>query len=120
MVVHVPAEGFARAREMLMPLLYATSSSEGSSPSPRGAAKAAGASSSAAGSVIAAGRGRSYYRVHDGETLDGIAGRFGVERASIARDNALDPTASLRGGQLLLINVPAPSKGSPGDSHAHR
>jgi hypothetical protein len=104
---------------MLMPLLYATSS-EGSSPSPRGGAKAAIASSSPSGSVVAAGRGRSYYRVHDSETLDGIAGRFGVDRASIARDNALDPTASLRGGQLLLINVPAPSDGSPGDSHAHR
>ena len=118
MVVHLPAEGLARAKESLLPLLYATGSGE--RPSPRNAKEetASGAARSATGG-ISAGKGRSYYRVRDGETLDGIAARFGVPSASIAEDNALDPTASLRGGTLLLIAAPAASNATAGDSHAH-
>jgi hypothetical protein len=117
MVVHLPAEGLARAKESLLPLLYATGSGE--RPSPRSAKEDTGSSAARSPTGgVPAGRGRSYYRVRDGETLEGIAARFGVPSASIAEDNALDPTASLRGGKLLLIAAPAASNASPGDSHA--
>ena len=118
MVVHLPAEGLARAKESLLPLLYATGAGE--RPSPRSAKEdAASGASRSATSGVPAGKGRSYYRVRDGETLDGIAARFGIPSASIAEDNALDPTASLRGGKLLLIAAPAAPNASPGDSNAH-
>ena len=113
MVVHVPAEGLARAKESLMSLLYATSAEGRPAPAAR-----VGRDDGRTGDETFAGKGRSFYRVRDGETLDGLAARFGVSRSAIAGDNALDPAASLRGGQLLLINAPQTSSGA-GDPHAH-
>jgi membrane-bound lytic murein transglycosylase D len=47
-----------------------------------------------------------FYRVDDGETLAGIARRFGIRSARIVVDNRLDPSAKLQKGMLLKLHVP--------------
>ncbi len=118
MVVHVPGEGLARAKEMLLPLLYDTSGD--SRLGQVGGPPKAGANAAASAPVVRAGTDRFYYRVQDGETIEAVADRFGVSRESLAHDNALDSTAGLRPGQLLLIHAATAPSGSPGDAHAHR
>ncbi len=117
MIIHLPREGLARAKELLTPLLYAAPGSLAQqvgrvddadagarAHADRAGQKDAGSSSSRPPQP---GSGQaSYYRVRDGETLDTIAGRFGVARETIASDNALDVTAPLRPAQLLWIRVP--------------
>jgi membrane-bound lytic murein transglycosylase D len=119
MAMHLPSAGLARAKELLMPLMYSTSSDGVTRSDPRfdygrghaedgGAARDAGA---ATGPVLVAhgGDNRMFYRVQDGDTLDSLARRFSVSRDTIAKDNALDPSAGLRAGQLLLLRPGAPA-----------
>lgn len=47
-----------------------------------------------------------FYRVDDGETLPGIAQRFGIRSSRIVADNRLDPAAKLQKGMLLKLHVP--------------
>jgi membrane-bound lytic murein transglycosylase D len=47
-----------------------------------------------------------FYRVDDGETLSGIARRFGIRSARVVSDNRLDPGAKLQKGMLLKLHVP--------------
>jgi membrane-bound lytic murein transglycosylase D len=117
MIVHLPREGLARAKELITPLLYAPPGTLSSQ-----VGRVAEASDASVRAHGAKERGRkdgagsdgpkgpeasavppSYYRVHDGDTLDAIAHRFGVAREAIASDNALDPTAALVTGQLLRL-----------------
>ncbi|HJQ58450.1 MAG TPA: M23 family metallopeptidase [Vineibacter sp.] len=61
------------------------------------------------------------YVVRDGDTLDGIAGRFGVPASRIAERNSLRPTDKLSSGQWLEIpdariveqGSPPPGPGAP-------
>jgi membrane-bound lytic murein transglycosylase D len=50
-----------------------------------------------------------FYRVDDGETLPGIARRFGIRAARVVADNRLDPVAKLQKGMLLKLHVPRAS-----------
>lgn len=115
MIIHLPREGLARAKELLTPLLYAPPGSlaqqVGRVDAPDAAPHAAAAHSApplVTGQQVPGQP--SYYRVRDGETLDTLAGRFGVARETIASDNALDVTAPLPPGQLLRIRAPSPSR----------
>lgn len=99
MVIHVPSDTLARARERL-PLLQ-----EGKEPAgERGGESAADAS---APPVISRGSDkRMFYRVREGDTLPALSRTYGVSVESIASDNALDATASLQAGMILAIRVP--------------
>jgi Transglycosylase SLT domain/LysM domain len=119
MIIHLPREGLARAKELLTPLLYAPPGSLAQQvgrvddPDAEARAKAAHSAENASRSgpsrpVPSVPGQPSYYRVRDGETLDTLAGRFGVARETIASDNALDVTAPLSPGQLLRIRAPSP------------
>jgi hypothetical protein len=106
MVMHLPSAGLARAKEMLIPLLYSRSGSSLARPAPDRAADAA-SPARAPEALRGGGRSRtagaSFYRVQEGDTLDSLATRFGVDKRALALDNALDPTAGLQSGQLLTI-----------------
>jgi membrane-bound lytic murein transglycosylase D len=107
MVMHLPSAGLARAKEMLMPLLYATPGSGLS----RGGSPAATPDAAAAPGTIAAPamrshKGRFFYKIQEGDTLDSVAARFKQDKQTIALDNALDPSAGLEPGQLLTIRPP--------------
>jgi hypothetical protein len=116
MAMHLPSAGLARAKELLMPLMYSTSSGGGggaafdwgrSPPSLRDGGPVssdAGSSPVASPTIVSRGRGgRMYYRVQDGDTLESLGRRYNTPRETIASDNALDPTAGLKAGQLLLL-----------------
>ncbi|HEY8087446.1 MAG TPA: transglycosylase SLT domain-containing protein [Polyangiaceae bacterium] len=47
-----------------------------------------------------------FYRVDEGETLPGIARRFGIKPSRIVADNRLDAVAKLQKGMLLKLHVP--------------
>lgn len=47
-----------------------------------------------------------FYRVDEGETVAGIARRFGIRSAEVVADNRLDPAAKLQKGMLLKLHVP--------------
>jgi membrane-bound lytic murein transglycosylase D len=47
-----------------------------------------------------------FYRVDEGESLPGIARRFGIKTARVVADNRLDPAAKLQKGMLLKLHVP--------------
>jgi membrane-bound lytic murein transglycosylase D len=128
MVMHLPSAGLARAKELLMSLMYKTTNDGVGRADPRfdygrGAAPDAGAGDGGARAnakespstvvVPHTGDKRMFYRVQDGDTLDSLARRFGVPRETVARDNALDPSAGLRPGQLLLLR---PGTSPPADS----
>jgi membrane-bound lytic murein transglycosylase D len=107
MAVHVPSAGLARAKELLMPLLYSTSARER-----RGASFDWGARPAEASTRPEGHAGPSaFWRVQEGDTLESLARRFAVAREEIASDNALDPSAGLRAGQLLRIH-PVPRNGA--------
>jgi hypothetical protein len=122
MAMHLPSAGLARARELLMPLMYSTSNDGVGQRDPRfdygrGGIKDAGAEGGKERDARApdttvpvphAGDKRMFYRVQDGDTLDSLARRYGISREAIARDNALDPSAGLRPGQLILLRPEAP------------
>ena len=118
LVMHLPSGGLARAKELLMPLMYSTSGGGhgsafdwgrnrplGDGGDPEAGAVASASASSREGATIAqhGSRKKAYYRVQDGDTLESLARRFSVPRETIASDNALDPTAGLKPGQLLLL-----------------
>ena len=133
MSMHLPSGGLARAKELLMPLLYssggglarqgdarfdwgskdlpgrARDAGDGSDAGEPGAKEAHGGSATGLIGLTrgGGGGGRAFYRTAEGDTLDSIAARFGVARETIASDNALDPAAGLRPGQLLTVRRPA-------------
>jgi membrane-bound lytic murein transglycosylase D len=125
MTVHLPGAALARAKELLMPLMYSPGASLGGDTPHRprrdagdvGAAAVPGEGSAASPSAVVVGRGASrkvYYRVQEGDTLDSLARRFALSRETIASDNSLDPAAGLKPDQLLLLRpgagaAPAPS-----------
>ena len=55
------------------------------------------------------------YRVQPGDTLSGIAVRFGTSVATIARLNRLDPTGLLLVGRMLIL--PRPAGTQPSETH---
>jgi hypothetical protein len=132
--MHLPSGGLARAKELLMPLLYSSGGglarqgdsrfdwgskelpgrardagdgADAGEPGPRDAHGAGAAGLVTLTRAGAGGGGRAFYRTAEGDTLDSIAARFGVARETIASDNALDPAAGLRPGQLLTVRRPA-------------
>jgi membrane-bound lytic murein transglycosylase D len=114
MVMHLPSNSLARAKEALMPMLYATSGSALSRGEPIHDRPDAGEPAPiVADTAPKSGGGRRiFYHARDGETLDAIASRFGIARETIASDNALDPTAPLRAGQLLTLRLGAAAGGA--------
>jgi hypothetical protein len=104
MVMHLPSAGLARAKEMLMPLLYATPGSGLSHGGPPAAMPdAAAAPGTLAAPTMRSHKGRFFYKIQDGDTLDSVAARFKQDKQTIVLDNALDPSAGLEPGQLLTI-----------------
>ncbi len=128
MVMHLPSAGLARAKELLMPLMYSTSGGArgsefdwgrhgggsrdggmleaGAGNETASGASGSSGSSGSSGATTVAQHGSSkkaYYHVQDGDTLESLARRFGIPRDTIASDNALDPSAGLKPGQLLLL-----------------
>jgi hypothetical protein len=99
-------------------MLYATSGSALNRPALPRESHDAGESAAAPAETATtrAGGRRVFYHSRDGETLDAVATRFGIARETIASDNALDPTAPLRAGQLLVLRLGASATGSK-DSH---
>ena len=123
MVMHLPSAGLARAKELLMPLLYSTSGTLGRDstfdwgkghrgPGDGGDSAEAGGSAASASVSGPPGSRRLFYRVQDGDTLESVSRRFGLPREAIVSDNSLDPSAGLRAGQLLLLRLAADG-GSP-------
>lgn len=117
MIIHLPREGLARAKELLTPLLYAApgtlsgqvglvadGADGGAHRKGEGRTTNPSDKATAPGSPLRPGQ-QAYYRVQDGDTLDAVARRFGVARDTIASDNALDVTGSLVTGQLLRIRA---------------
>jgi membrane-bound lytic murein transglycosylase D len=110
MVVHVPSDTLARARELL-PLLQ-----DGKDTGALGDAGAAEAGAPNVPPVISRGTDkRMFYRVKEGDTLASLARENGTSVDIIASDNALDSTSSLRPGMILAIRLPEPA--SPDPSH---
>jgi hypothetical protein len=128
MTMHLPSASLARAKELLMPLMYSNARSGGAAgfdwgrsaaPDALDGGREAGAASGRgnAGTVVArGGAARMYYRAQDGDTLESVSRRFGVPRETIASDNALDPSAGLKPGQLLLLRQVAASGAAPRDT----
>jgi hypothetical protein len=116
MVMHLPSAGLARAKEMLIPLLYATAGSGLTRGGPPPATPDAAAPATIAAPAMRSHKGRFFYKIQEGDTLDSVAARFKQDKQTIALDNALDPSAGLEPGQLLTIrpqgegdsNRPAP------------
>ena len=106
MVMHLPSAGLARAKEMLIPLLYATPGSSLSRALPTRSGDAAASPERPTRAVARSHKGRFFYRTQDGDTLESLASRFGTDKQTIALDNALDPSAGLAPGQLLTIRPP--------------
>jgi membrane peptidoglycan carboxypeptidase len=59
------------------------------------------------------------YKVKDGDTVEGIAAKFGVTPQSIIETNHLPPDGAIQAGQVLLISL-AGSEGPPGASPSPR
>ena len=110
MVVHVPSDTLARARELL-PLLQ-----DGKDVAAQGDAAAGEPSRPRDLPVISRGaEKRMFYRVKEGDTLPSLARENGTSVDVIASDNALDSTSSLRPGMILAIRLP--DEASPDASH---
>jgi membrane-bound lytic murein transglycosylase D len=113
MVVHVPSATFARARELLP--LAREGVEDPARPDDAGEADA----SPSPGPQPVISRGtekRMFYRAQQGDTLQSLSRQFGVPVETIASDNALDATGSLRPGMVLairLVEQPASSSPSP-------
>jgi hypothetical protein len=105
MVVHVPSDTLARARELL-PLLQ--DGKEIGAEADGGGIAEAGVPS--VRPVISRGTDqRMFYRVKEGDTLPSLARENGISVDTIASDNALDSTSSLRPGMILAIRLPEPA-----------
>lgn len=113
MVMHLPSAGLARAKEMLIPLLYATAGSGLTRGGPPGPADAAAAPAGIGALALRSHRGRFFYKIQEGDTLDSVATRFKEDKQTIALDNALDPSAGLELGQLLTIRPPGEGDSTP-------
>ncbi|MGH7298453.1 MAG: transglycosylase SLT domain-containing protein [Polyangiaceae bacterium] len=61
------------------------------------------------GPIVEAQSAVVFYRVDEGETLQGIARRFGIKPSRVVADNRLDPVAKLQKGMLLKLHVPRAS-----------
>ena len=96
MYVHLPSSALARARELLMPILTARTGSGLTRQTQ------AHASPTHADERLANGD-KTFYRVRDGDTLQGVAQRFGLTPERVASDNALSTTSTLRPGMLLVL-----------------
>jgi membrane-bound lytic murein transglycosylase D len=109
MVMHVPSAGLAAAQEGLWPLLTSGAWSRDSQFDSAHRRPDAGVDAGPAVAVVVpSGESRQvFYRVQEGDTLESIAGRFGLPREAIIGDNALDPAAGLKPGQRLLLRVDA-------------
>lgn len=115
MMVHVPSDTLARARELL-PLLQdgkdVGSASDGGVPEAR---------VTSAPPVISRGKDkRMFYRVKEGDTLPSLARENGVSVETIASDNALDATSSLRPGMILAIRLAEAPPASTAATPAHK
>ena len=109
MTVHIPAGSYTRAIGML-PLIMQGGAYEpvvdahdkqppmgpSARPSPREDIVVTGGS-----------RKRIFYKVQEGDTLASLSSRYGTPVGTIASDNAIDPTSSLRPGQTLAIRIAA-------------
>lgn len=120
MMVHVPAETLARARAVL-PLLRST----GDSPDLDGGAardeQDADKKPEPPSRVVSKGTdSRIFYRVREGDTLASLSREYGVSLETLASDNALDPTSSLRAGTILSIRLPSSPSGSSSSSSSSR
>jgi LysM repeat protein len=51
---------------------------------------------------------RMFYRTREGDTLPALAREYGLSVETIASDNALDSTSSLRPGMILAIRLADP------------
>jgi membrane-bound lytic murein transglycosylase D len=83
------------------------------------------ASRLAPGEMFASQRGPQRYRVQPGDTLAGLAGRYGVPVETLARLNRVRASAELRPGRLISVpeavpvlvaarTLPAPAPAAPG------
>ena len=103
MVVHVPSDTLARARSTL-PFLQEGSDAAVLS---EGADGGVEAPSAPPPQVISRGTDRRiFYRVREGDTLPALAREYGSSLETLASDNALDATSSLRPGMILAIRLP--------------
>lgn len=123
MVVHLPSIGFARAKELLLPLLYsrAPTIQKGASFDWGTQRNDPGAGDAAAPPISARERhGRKFYRVEEGDTLASVAARFNVSVEKLVDDNALDRSSALRSGQLLVLSIQDNEEGpSPSSSQGN-
>nr|WP_297428175.1 LysM peptidoglycan-binding domain-containing protein [uncultured Actinotalea sp.] len=76
---------------------------------PSGAAPVAAPAAPAAAAPAAT----TSHRVASGETVSGIAARYGTTVAAVVAANGLDSRATIRAGQTLRIPGTAPSSGAP-------
>ncbi|WP_394822140.1 LysM peptidoglycan-binding domain-containing protein [Pendulispora albinea] len=139
MIVHLPTEGLARAKESLMPLLYATGPGlerkvgDGFDWGHRNlptmdAGSTDSSPSRPANDAVTVGYGdqrRILYRAREGDTLENLSRTYGVSPVTLVSDNALDPAAPLKPGTLLTIRAPQdagapanPALGSSGSSNS--
>ncbi len=81
----------------------AAPSPSASSPGPASTASAPSSSTSAAPASAPASISARVYRVTSGDTLSGIAARFGVSVTALQRANGIQDPSLLRIGQLLII-----------------
>jgi LysM repeat protein len=81
----------------------APAASERPTTTPAGGSAAPDGSGGAAGSPAASGSEGQTYKVKSGDTLVGIAARFGTTAKAIAELNGLSDPSSLRTGQVLRI-----------------
>jgi len=103
MVVHVPSETLARAHASL-PLVRG----RGDDPRESDAGPPAEPSARPASLVVSRGaEKRVFYRVREGDTLASLAREHRTSLETLASDNALDATSSLRPGMILAIRVGA-------------
>ena len=116
MVVHVPSDTLARARANL-PLVR--DKGDELADAATGEVPAAETGEKRAPLVVSRGADkRVFYRVREGDTLAQLAREHRISLETIASDNALDATSSLRPGTILVIRVsdssptnePLPSK----------
>jgi membrane-bound lytic murein transglycosylase D len=120
MTMRVPGSGYARAKEMLLALLYSTSDAVRNAPrAGSGASTASAPAAAPAGVVGVSADGSRYYRVKEGDTLPTIAAQFGCTVDDIAKDNTLRKEDPLKPGKLLVLPAapgapaPAPAPSSP-------
>jgi hypothetical protein len=100
LVVHVPSGRLARARDFLPAL------QSGAMPFDDAGLVGEADAGGPARPVISRGVDkRMFYRVSEGDTLPALSAQHGVPVETIASDNALDPTSSLRPGMILAIRV---------------